>query len=84
MTKSSYDLAALLDVITTRDPSESYTGNLTRSWSDISVAVLDPAIWKFPESYVKHADEAEAQIVSSCHVYRVGYCGLAAYEVIGP
>jgi amidase len=65
MTKSSYDLAALLDVITARDPSESYTKNLTKSWSDISVAVLDPEIWKFPESYVKPADEAEAQIVSS-------------------
>jgi amidase len=65
MTKSSYDLAALLDVITARDPSESYTKNLTKSWSDISVAVLDPEIWKFPESYVKPADGAEAQIVSN-------------------
>lgn len=65
MTKSSYDLAALLDVITARDPSESYTKNLTKSWSDISVAVLDPEIWKFPESYVKPADDAEAQIVSN-------------------
>lgn len=64
MTKSSYDLAALLDVITARDPSESYTKNLTRSWSDITVAVLDPEIWKFPETYVQPVDEAEAQIVS--------------------
>lgn len=65
MTKSSYDLAALLDVITGRDPSISYTKDLTRSWSDISVAVLDPQIWKFPETYVKPAKEADAQMVRS-------------------
>jgi amidase len=63
MTKSSYDLAALLDVITGRNPSESYTKNLTKSWSDISVAVLDPETWKFPESYVKPAEGAGAQMV---------------------
>ncbi|KAJ5132381.1 hypothetical protein N7448_006539 [Penicillium atrosanguineum] len=62
MTKSSYDLAALLDVITGRDPSISYTKDLTGSWSDISLAVLNPEIWKFPETYVKPADEAEAQM----------------------
>lgn len=78
MTKSSYDLAALLDVITARDSSESYTKNLTRSWSDIAVAVLDPEIWNFPETYVKPLDEAEAQIVSLISVVLNG-CGLKFY-----
>lgn len=75
MTKSSYDLAALLDVITAKDPSESYTQNLTRSWSDIAVAVLDPETWKFPETYVKPVDKAETQIVSLISIVLNG-CGL--------
>lgn len=64
MTKSPYDVAAVLDVLTSRDSSESYTLNLTKSWSDISVAVLDPEKWKFPADYVKVVEDAEAQIVS--------------------
>ena len=63
MTKSTYDLAALLDVLASRDPSESFTANLTGSWSDISVAVLDPEQWRFPAAWVKPVDGAEAQIV---------------------
>lgn len=64
MTKSPYDVAAIMDVLTSRAPSESYTLSLTKSWSDISVAVLDPAKWKFPEDHVKVVESAEAQIVS--------------------
>lgn len=63
MTKSPYDLAILLDVLAERNPADSFTVNLTRSWSDISVAVLDPDKWKFPDSWVKPVDGAEAQIV---------------------
>jgi hypothetical protein len=38
---------------------------LSGSWSDISVAVLDPSIWKYPSALTKPADAAEAQIVST-------------------
>ncbi|KAK4157240.1 amidase signature domain-containing protein [Chaetomidium leptoderma] len=63
MAKSVHDLAALLDVLAARPRSvESFTANLTGSWSDISVAVLDPDKWKFPETWVKPVDGAEAQI----------------------
>lgn len=63
MTKSAYDVAAIMDIIASRTPAESYTLGLTKSWSDISVAFLDPEKWKFPEDYVKPAEGAEAQIV---------------------
>ncbi|KAH6627164.1 amidase signature domain-containing protein [Chaetomium sp. MPI-SDFR-AT-0129] len=62
MTKSVHDLAILLDVLASRPRSESFTRSLTGSWSDISVAVLDPDKWKFPEASVKPVDGAEAQI----------------------
>ncbi|KAK3387755.1 amidase signature domain-containing protein [Podospora didyma] len=64
MTKSTYDLAVLLDILASRNASESFTAHLAGSWSDISVAVLDPDIWKFPEDWVKPVDGAEAQMVS--------------------
>ena len=66
MTKSVYDLDTVLDVLASRGPSESFTANLTGSWSDISVAVLDPDKWGFPEAWVKPVDGAEAQIVRTC------------------
>ncbi|KAK3291864.1 amidase signature domain-containing protein [Chaetomium fimeti] len=62
MTKSVHDLAALLDVLAAGPRSESFTASLTGSWSDISVAVLDPEEWKFPEDWVKPVEGAEAQI----------------------
>jgi amidase len=63
MTKSSYDLAALLDVLAKKPASESFTTHLSCSWSDISVAVLDPDAWKNSEEDVKPVDDAEAQMV---------------------
>lgn len=63
MTKTSYDLAVLLDVLASRSPSESYTKPLTGSWSGISVATLDYSKWRYPGSFIKPADGAEAQIV---------------------
>lgn len=39
--------------------------SLTKSWSDISVAVLDPEKWKFPVDHVKPVVGVEAQIVST-------------------
>jgi amidase len=65
MTKTSYDLAVLLDVLASRIPSQSYTKNLTGSWSGISVATLDYSKWRYPDSMIKPADGAEAQIVKN-------------------
>ena len=64
MTKTTHDLATLFDVLTDRSSSDSFTKNLTGSWSDISVAVLDPETWKYSEDLTKPADGAESQIVS--------------------
>lgn len=63
MTKSPYDLAALMDIIASTKPAEPYTSSLTKSWSDISVACLDPEKWKLSEEDVKPVAGAEAQIV---------------------
>ncbi|KAJ5238304.1 hypothetical protein N7468_002923 [Penicillium chermesinum] len=75
MTKSSHDLALLLDVLAQRDPANSFTNYLTGSWSDISVAVLDPDHWKSPSDDNKPIEEAEAQMRREI---------LQAYDVIEP
>ncbi|KAL7804413.1 amidase signature domain-containing protein [Trichoderma afarasin] len=63
MTKTSHELAVLLDVLASRSPSESYTKSLTGSWSGISVATLNYSKWRYPDSFIKPADGAEAQIL---------------------
>lgn len=65
MTKTPYDLALLLDVLVREQPpgQKSYTSALTRSWTDISVATLDPEEWKFPPELLKPVREATIQIV---------------------
>lgn len=66
MTKSTYDLAALLDVIAAKPASDSFTAYLTGSWSGISVAVLDPDVWNNEDKEkMKPVDGAQAQIVSA-------------------
>ncbi|KAJ5083647.1 hypothetical protein N7456_013074 [Penicillium angulare] len=62
MTKSSYDLAALLDILASKSASDSFTASLTESWSGISVAVLDPDVWKKPEAEIEPAGGAQDQI----------------------
>ena len=70
MTKTPYDLALLLDVLVREQPQgqTSYTSALTKSWSDVAVATLDPEEWKFPPEILKPVQEATAQIVGS-HQY---------------
>lgn len=75
MTKTTHDLATLFDILASKDPSDSFTNDLTGSWSDISVGTLDPSTWKYPEALTKPADGAEAQILREI---------LAAYETIKP
>ncbi|KAJ5379413.1 hypothetical protein N7509_012532 [Penicillium cosmopolitanum] len=75
MTKTTHDLATLFDVLASKGSTDSFTASLTGSWSDISVAVLDPSIWKYPNTLTKPADAAEAQIIREIH---------RAYELIRP
>lgn len=66
MTKSTYDLAVLLDVIAARPASDSFAAYLTGSWSDISVAFLDPDVWNNEEKEkTKPVEGAQAQIVGA-------------------
>lgn len=63
MTKSVYDLAILLDTISEKDSTVSFTSSLTSSWGDISVGTLDPSKWMFPVSSIKPVPMASEQIV---------------------
>lgn len=65
MARTPHDLALLLDVLVQEQPKGqiSYTSALTRSWSDISVATLDPEEWKFPPEILKPVQDATTQIV---------------------
>lgn len=63
MTKTAHDLALLLDVVSDKDDATSFTHSLTKSWEDISVAVLDPEKWRCPDSFVKPVPAATEQIV---------------------
>ncbi|KAJ5098877.1 hypothetical protein N7532_005878 [Penicillium argentinense] len=62
MTKSVGDLVDILDILASKNPEESFTKSLTGSWSDISVAVLDPSVWKSDSIQNKPAEETEAQM----------------------
>ena len=74
MTKTPYDLALLLDVLVREQPQgqKSYTSALTRSWSDISVATLDPEEWKLPPEVLKPVKEATTQIVGFYQCDEIG------------
>lgn len=63
MAKSVYDLAVLLDAIS--KPESPFISHLNGSWEELSVATLDPYLWKFPDSYIKPVAEADNQIVTS-------------------
>ncbi|KAI1192490.1 putative glutamyl-tRNA amidotransferase subunit A [Nemania serpens] len=62
MAKSVYDLAVLLDAIS--KPESPFISHLNGSWEELSVATLDPYLWKFPDSYIKPVAEADNQIYS--------------------
>ncbi|KAI1122078.1 putative glutamyl-tRNA amidotransferase subunit A [Nemania abortiva] len=63
MAKSVYDIAILLDAISNHN--ESFVNNMRDgSWENLSVATLDPHVWKFPDSFIKPVAEADEQIYS--------------------
>ncbi|KAI0098026.1 putative glutamyl-tRNA amidotransferase subunit A [Nemania sp. FL0031] len=73
MAKTVYDLAVVLDAITIKDSSTSFLSSISDSWADISVATLDPTIWKFPDSFVRPNPSATEQTLRDIY---------AAYERI--
>ncbi|KAI1425000.1 putative glutamyl-tRNA amidotransferase subunit A [Xylaria sp. FL1777] len=60
MAKSVYDLAVLLDAIS--KPPSPFVSHLNGSWAELSVATLDPHVWKFPDTFIKPEPEADKQI----------------------
>ena len=69
MTKTSMDLANLLDVIIdptkTQVPEGGYKSVLTNSWADIRVGALDPALWSYGEGVTKVEPEVDKQQVQT-------------------
>ncbi|KIW91565.1 uncharacterized protein Z519_07532 [Cladophialophora bantiana CBS 173.52] len=63
MAKTPYDLAVLLDAIVEPERKlPSYTSALTQSWGDISVATLDPQVWRLPDSWMRQVENATQQM----------------------
>ncbi|KAJ8132506.1 hypothetical protein O1611_g1116 [Lasiodiplodia mahajangana] len=46
MTKSSYDLAVIMDVLAPLNGEQSYTEALKSSWSELRIGALHPAKWR--------------------------------------
>ncbi|GAW23606.1 hypothetical protein ANO14919_131800 [Xylariales sp. No.14919] len=63
MTKTVYDLAAVLDVISERDGANSFTSSLGGRMEEFSVATLDPRIWMFPDELMKPVAGSKEQIL---------------------
>ncbi|OAP60239.1 hypothetical protein AYL99_05241 [Fonsecaea erecta] len=64
MAKTPYDMAVLLDMIIDPEqrPEQSYTSVLTGSWSDISVATLDPEVWNLSSNWMRPVESATQQM----------------------
>jgi amidase len=61
--KTPYDLALLLDEIVDKPPARSFTSELSNSWSNISVGVLDYNKWWHDTGFLKPVEEATVQMV---------------------
>lgn len=68
MTKTTKDLATLMDIITDPDnvPPGGYASRVTGSWDGLNIGTVDPDIWQYPPHVRKILDEGmERQLVSA-------------------
>lgn len=73
MTKSTKDLAVLMDIITDPEnvPSGGYASRVTGSWEGLRIGTLDPEKWTYPPEIRKVLDEGmEQQLVSLVPLFR--------------
>lgn len=72
MTKTSMDLAIMLDVIvdssTTKAPNGGYVSAVSGKWDGLRIGSLDPDIWTFPSDARKSEPTAEQQMVYLDHL----------------
>jgi len=73
MAKTTFDLALLLDQILDNSPAQSFTSNLTDSWSELAVSVLDYTVLWYNTNFLKTVPEATTQMVSACSHTSVKY-----------
>lgn len=67
MTKTTKDLATLMDIITDPGnvPPGGYASRVTGSWEDLKIGTVDPELWKYTPDIRKVLDEdMENQLVS--------------------
>ena len=73
MAKSTGDLVELLNIITDTThpnvPDHGYSRTSSREWKDISIATLDPHIWRLPEWVQKPQPGALDEIVRLTEAY---------------
>jgi amidase len=69
MTKSTRDLADLLDILVdpskTKVPDGGYASAVTGKWGSISIGIVNPEDWLHGEQTVKPVRSATEQLVSS-------------------
>ncbi|KAM0449991.1 hypothetical protein ACHAO4_006870 [Trichoderma viride] len=75
MTKTTKDLAMLMDIITDPDniPPGGYASRVTGSWDGLKIGTVDPEIWKYTPDVRKILDEGmEKQLIDQVrHAYEV-------------
>lgn len=67
MTKTTKDLAMLMDIITDPDnvPLGGYASRATGSWDGLKIGTVDPELWRYPPHIRTILDEGmEQQLVS--------------------
>ncbi|KAK5992138.1 putative amidase [Cladobotryum mycophilum] len=76
MTKTTKDLAVLLDIMTDPGhvPSAGYISRVTGSWNGLRIGTLDPEVWTYPPESRKVLDPRMEQ--------QLNYQVREAYEVI--
>ena len=70
LAKSVEDVVNLFNALVDRvrnphAPDRGYGFDERKTWKDISIATLDPEVWRFPESMQASSDDIREQIVRS-------------------
>lgn len=68
MAKSVGDLAALTEILLeeesrSRLPHEGFAFFLQKSFKNLTIGFLDPAVWRFPDSYLHPIADIREQMV---------------------
>lgn len=75
MTKTTKDLAVLMDIIADPETSGGYASRATGSWEGLKIGTLDPEKWNYPPETRKILDDGmEKQLVRFATPRHVTFC----------